>query len=105
MDTKTDNKESRMEPAEGSRENVNLGEPDPALSGGDAGAPMERGSGQVSQPERPLEHPGGHGQQGERPRGYPSSDSDNAGGITNRPLSEEEENQRAMPTRGHGKNE
>lgn len=103
MDTRTDNKQSQMEQAEGSTENVNLGQPDPALDGVNAGAPMERGGGQESHPERPLEHPGGRGDQGELPRDSPSEDSDNAGGITNRPLDEEEQNQRAIPTRGQGK--
>lgn len=105
MDTRTDNKESQMEPAEGSRENVNLGQPDPALSGGDAGAPMERGAGQVSHPERPLENPGGRAEAGTLPRGYPEEDADDAGGITNRPLSEEKQNQRELPTRGRARGE
>ena len=104
MDTRTDNKQSEMEQAEGSTKNVNLGQPDPALDGANAGAPMERGPGQESHPEQPLEKPGGRGQEGELPRGYPSSDSDNAGGISNRPLDKEEQNQRAIPTRGRAKN-
>ena len=33
-------------------------------------------------------------------RGYDDSDRDNAGGITNRPLDEEVENQNALPERG-----
>lgn len=103
MDTRTDNKESQMEKAEGSRENVNLPETESVNSGGDAGAPMERGAGQDSHPERPLTNPGGTGTQGERPRGNPSSDSSEAGGITNRPLEEEEQNQRAIPPRGQNK--
>ena len=87
MDTRTDNPQSKMEKAEGSRENVNVGQPDPAESGGDAGAPMERGPGQVSHPEKPI-HP---------------TNRDNAGGITNRPLSEEEQNQQQLPPRGQSK--
>lgn len=82
MDTRTDNKESQMEKAEGSRENVNLPETESVNSGGDAGAPMERGAGQDSHPERPLTNPGG---------------------ITNRPIEEEEQNQRAIPPRGRNK--
>ncbi len=87
MDTRTDNPQSKMEKAEGSRENVNLGQPNPAESGGDAGAPMERGAGQVSHPDRPV-HP---------------TDPDNAGGISNRPLSEEERKQGELPPRGERK--
>jgi hypothetical protein len=116
MDTRTDNRESQMEKAEGSRENVNVDAPKTSESGGDANSPMERGAGQESQPEKPLPDPGGHeqgehGGQGERggqgslPRGYPEHDRDNAGGITNRPLNEEEENQRALPKRGSAKGE
>ncbi len=33
-------------------------------------------------------------------RGYSDDDGDNAGGITNRPLDEEVENQNALPERG-----
>jgi hypothetical protein len=33
-------------------------------------------------------------------RGYGDEDSDNAGGITNRPLDEEIDNQNALPERG-----
>jgi hypothetical protein len=33
-------------------------------------------------------------------RGYEGNDGDNAGGITNRPLDEEIENQNALPERG-----
>ena len=87
MDTRTDNPQSQMEKAEGSRENVNVGQPNPAESGGDADTPMEHGAGQVSQPDKPI-HP---------------TDRDNAGGITNRPLSEEEQNQRDLPPSGQSK--
>jgi hypothetical protein len=54
MDTKTDNAQSEKEKAEGSTENVNPGQPDPGLTGGEAIEPMERGAGQVSQPDRPI---------------------------------------------------
>lgn len=101
MDTRTDNKESQMEPAEGSRENVNM--PVDPSSGGSAGAPMERGEGQVSQPEKPLPGPGGRQEPGDLPKDYPSADRDDAGGVTNRPLSEEKRNQRAVPDRGQTK--
>jgi len=89
MDTRTDNPQSQMEQAEGSTENVNLDQPDPGLSGGNVDPRMERGAGQVSQPDKPI-HPTGR---------------DDAGGITNRPLTDEDENQRRLPQRGHGKTE
>jgi hypothetical protein len=87
MDTRTDDKESQMEQAEGSTEDVNLGKPNPAESGADAGPPMERGAGQISHPEKPI----------------PPADRDSAGGVTNRPLSEEERTQRDLPPRRHTK--
>ena len=37
-------------------------------------------------------------------RNYPADDRDNAGGITNRPISEEVENQERLPERGTQKN-
>ncbi len=82
MDEMRPNQASNKEKAEGSRENVNLGT--------DAGNPLERGSGQVSHPDRPLKDE----QQG---------DTDNAGGITNRPLSEEEKQEHKLPPRGDTK--
>lgn len=54
METRADDKQSRREKAGEARENVDLGTPNPAESGGDAGAPMERGAGQISHPEKPL---------------------------------------------------
>ncbi len=76
MDEMMPNQAAWKEKAEGSRENVNLGDeagkPDRANG---AENPMERGSGQVSQPEKP---PGGKGEGREGKR-------DEAGGITNRP--------------------
>lgn len=85
MDTRTDNPQSQKEKAEGSRENVNLGQqPEPPES-----EPMERGAGQVSHPGKPI-HP---------------ADRDNAGGIANRPLTEEERGQRELPPRGHREDE
>ncbi len=75
------NEASQKEKAEGSRENVNLGT--------DAGNPMERGSGQESHPERPLSSDAG--------------DRGDAGGISNRPLSEEERLDHELPPRGQAK--
>ncbi len=78
IDEMEPNQASRKEKAEGSRENVNLGT--------DAGNPMERGSGQPSEPNRPLKQ-----------------DKDDAGGISNRPLSEEERLEKELPPRGKSK--
>ncbi len=78
MDEMRPNQASNKEKAEGSRENVNVG------TGADN--PMERGSGQVSQPERPVKE-----------------DVHDAGGISNRPLSEEEQRDRELPPRGQAK--
>jgi hypothetical protein len=36
---------------------------------------------------------------------YPADDGDNAGGITNRPLDEEVDNQESLPTRGMSRDE
>lgn len=93
MDTRTDNQESEMEKAEGSRENVNLPQTESVNSGGDTGAPMERGAGQESHPDRPIPEGGGGGKGKERPGSRPSPDKSDAGGISNRPLEQEEENQ------------
>ena len=38
-------------------------------------------------------------------RQYPDHDTDNAGGITNRPLSEEVDNQQSLPERGTNRDE
>ncbi len=84
----TPNIQSNMEPAEGSRENVNLGT--------GAGNPMERGSGQPSQPEKPMNQP-------KQPSPERKEQPDRAGGITNRPLNEERENQEELPPRGEAK--
>ncbi len=80
MEEMRPNQASDKVKAEGSRENVNLGT--------DAGNPMERGSGQPSRPERP------------QPR---RNDRDDAGGITNRPLSEEQQEEAQLPPRGEAK--
>jgi hypothetical protein len=72
------NQASDKEKAEGSRENVNIG------TGADN--PMERGSGQNSRPNEPAKQ-----------------DQDDAGGISNRPLSEEERLDQQLPPRGQAK--
>ncbi len=82
MNTANNEPSKMKEEPEGSRENADLGTPSPSNLGGDAGAPMERGAGQVSRPEKPL---------------------DDTGGITNRPLDEEERNQRDLPPRREAK--
>ena len=40
------------------------------------------------------------GERGDIERNYPKDDADNAGGITNRPLSDEVESQQQVPERG-----
>ncbi len=77
VDEMTPNQASHKEKAEGSRENVNRGT--------DAGNPMERGGGQESNQPAPTGH------------------RDDAGGISNRPLSEEERLDRELPPRGQAK--
>ncbi len=81
------NEAAQKEKAEGSRENVNLDTD--ANRETDADNPMERGSGQESHPERPLRSTGGA--------------HDDAGGISNRPLSEEERLEHELPPRGQAK--
>ncbi len=81
MEETEPNEASQKEKAEGSRENVNLGT--------DAGNPRERGSGQESHPDRPLPSKSG--------------DREDAGGISNRPLSEEERLDHELPPRGQAK--
>ena len=75
---------------EGSREAV---KPAPARVDEGLGAtnPMERGSGQRSRPERPLPEHGSRTSEGT--------------GITNRPRSEEDENQERVPPRGNRKDD
>ncbi len=80
VDTAGPNNPSDKEKAEGSRDTVNAG-----LEGNN---PMEQGEGQESHPERPV------------PPKPPAHDT---GGITNRPLSEELENQHELPPRGESK--
>ncbi len=76
VDEMTPNQASQKEKAEGSRENVNLG------TGADN--PAERGSGQES--DQPA-----------------TKHRDDAGGISNRPLSEEEQRDAQLPPRGKAK--
>ena len=84
---------SSTEPAEGSRENVNIDpselnvDPHDVNEGMATDNPMERGSGQVSKPEKPL----------------PDKEGGKGGGITNRPLEDEEQNQAELPPRGQAK--
>jgi|WetSurMetagenome_2_1015567.scaffolds.fasta_scaffold132568_3 hypothetical protein len=96
MDTRTDNAQSKLEQAEGSTENVNpeaknrnVSTPNPAELGRDIPHPMEHGPGQESHPEKPAPTRGGR----------------DAGGISNRPLQEERENQQELPQRGEEKGE
>jgi hypothetical protein len=92
---------SDMEKAEGSRENVNLPEQDVnwgSATGSDDDSRMERGSGQVSRPEKPIE--GGRQEQA----GHGGSAQKGAG-ITNRPLDEEKQNQDELPPRGESRGE
>jgi hypothetical protein len=72
------NKESAQEPAEGSRETA------AANAGADAGARERFDTNRA--------------QRGER------GEDEDAGGITNRPLEEEIENQRDLPPRGRARN-
>ncbi len=96
MDEMMPNQAALKEKAEGSRENVNLGDAagKPDHSNG-AENPMERGSGQPSQPEK---SPQGGGKD-ERRHG----ERDQAGGITNRPLPEERQEEEQLPPRGKTK--
>jgi hypothetical protein len=73
-------------PSPSTREEVNIGNA--------TDSPMERGPGQVSDPGKPLDQPGG---------AEGSGKDDQAGGITNRPLDEEQENQERLPPRGKEK--
>ena len=63
-------------------------------------ANMEKAEGNRSTAEQNI-------QQSESGSGasYRDENGDNAGGITNRPLDEEIDNQAELPQRGHGKNE
>jgi hypothetical protein len=86
-DEKTPNPASEKEQAEGSRENVNV----PLSPENDAVNPMERGHGQVSDPDKPVDE---------------EADTDqSAGGITNRPLEEEIAEQGELPRRGRARDE
>lgn len=89
---------SKMEPAEGSRENVNLDEQQAGNQGGRGTSTMknaERGRGAEGSEEqdRSNEVPPAAFGEGDH-------DTDNAGGISNRPLEEEQTRQENLPPRG-----
>jgi hypothetical protein len=60
-------------------------------------ANMEKAEGDRSTAERHADVPNS---ESSTDRGYSDTDGDNAGGITNRPLDEEVENQNTVPDRG-----
>lgn len=80
---------SNKEPAEGSRENLNV----------PAAADMEQGAGQLSEPHKPAV-PGAHD-----PRHDKGGSAQPGAGITNRPIEEERRNQEEVPGRGKTKEE
>lgn len=80
---------SNKEPAEGSREDLNV----------PAAADMERGAGQLSEPDKPAV-PGA-----DNPRHDKGGSAQPGSGITNRPLSDERQNQGDLPGRGKTKAE
>jgi hypothetical protein len=100
-DNDVPNRSSNMEPAEGSRETVRN-------SSNDLGSSSDRAmfsdrmdeSGQMGSRERgsSMQDEKGMGSGGERNRS-------NAGGITNRPLSEEQSEQNELPERGRSKSD
>jgi len=100
MDDKSNpHDKSSSEKAEGSRENVNVDPHD--VNEGSATERMERGSGQVSHPDKPLASPGGGGAGGSA--AGPSKSAQRSAGITNRPVEEEQQNQEELPPRGKAK--
>jgi hypothetical protein len=83
------NRESNMEPAEGSRENTNVDDDLAGNQGGRGTSTMhnnERGEAQSELPPATF--------------GADEEDSDSAGGISNRPLEEEQGRQENLPPRG-----
>jgi hypothetical protein len=102
---------SSTEKAEGSRENLDVTPPNVSSAGDDRDdvnkgsattERMERGSGQVSQPDKPIPSTGGGGAGGAQAnRGA----AQRSAGITNRPPDEEERNQDELPPRGAQKSE
>ena len=84
-----DENKSSKEPAEGSRENLNV----------PAAADMEQGAGQLSEPDKPAT-PGA-----DDPRRDKGGSAQPGSGITNRPLGEERQNQGELPARGTTKDE
>jgi hypothetical protein len=94
MDHGTDNSQSKVEQVEGSTENVtikppnpNVSVPNPAELGHDPESRMERGGGQRSDPDQPV------------------AEGKDTGGISNRPLQEEQGLQQDLPPRGEEKGE
>jgi hypothetical protein len=85
----TDENTLEKEPAEGSRENLNV----------PAAADMETGAGQLSEPHEPAV-PGA-----ENPRHDKGGSAQPGAGITNRPIEEERLNQEGLPARGKTKGE
>jgi hypothetical protein len=86
------NRESNMEPAEGSRGNTNVGGETAGNQGGRGTATMhhaERGSSDL--PSAAF--------------GEGDEDADDAGGISNRPLGEEQDRQDNLPPRGERRDE
>jgi hypothetical protein len=94
---------SSKEKAEGSRENVNRDpedfdvDPKDVNAGSATDSPMERGSGQLSQPHRPLPSKGGEGAAGSA-----GGSTQRSAGITNRPVEEEQQSQEDLTPRGKG---
>ena len=84
-----------------SRENVNLDPEDLNVdsanvdvnAGSATDSPMERGSGQLSQPDKPLPSK-------DEGAGAAGGSAQRSAGITNRPVEEEQQNQEALPPRG-----
>lgn len=81
------NRESNMEPAEGSRENTNVSEETAGNQGG-------RGTSTMHNAER------GQGEQGGELPAAAFGEGEHGGGISNRPLEEEQGRQENLPPRG-----
>lgn len=92
---------SQKEPAEGSRENLNVPAATDVNRGSATDSPMERGPGQLSEPGKPE---GGQKRPDEE-KGEKGGSAQPGAGITNRPIEEEQENQAEVPERGKTKSE
>ena len=93
------NRKSRMEKAEGSRENVRGG-------GGDLGTTSDRAMWEKKEGPSSRERGKGErgmGSSGERNRS--SSSTERGGGITNRELDTEQREQEQLPERGRSKSD